>query len=112
MKKILSIAIVCGYMGANDMLEYKCISCHKAQQVPSEMIYKKYLMQYSTKDDIAKAMFIYLKSPQISTSIMPKPFFAKFPTKKPSTLTDEELKKLIRLYIDKYDIVKKLRLKE
>jgi len=112
MRKLLIPILICGYINASDMLEYKCISCHKAQKIPSQMIYKKYLLRYSTKEDIAKAIKSYLKSPKAQNSIMPKPFFDKFPTKEPTTLEDAELEMLIKLYIDRYDVVKRLRVKQ
>jgi len=93
---------------ANGDLDTKCLSCHIQQKIPSSMIYKKYLLKYSTKENISKAMYDYLKAPSKDISIMPKPFFDKFPIKSPITLDDKQLKDLIMLYIDKYDLTKKL----
>jgi len=96
----------------SDTLENNCIACHKAQKIPSSMIYKKYLLKYSIKEDIQKAIYNYLKSPNPKTSIMPKPFFDKFPMKAPNRLDDSTLKEMIKLYIDKYDLSKKLVLED
>ncbi len=89
-------------------LEENCLSCHKQQQIPSSLIYKRYLMKYSVKERIEDAMFFYLKDPKKSISIMPTQFFLKFPMKEKMTLDDIKLKKAIQAYLEKYDIRKKL----
>ena len=92
------------------VLDEKCLKCHINQKIPSDMIYRKYLLKYSTKESISKAIYKYIKAPSPDTSIMPKPFFSKFPIKPLLNIEDSELKGLIELYIKKYDIKKRLRL--
>ncbi len=89
-------------------IDEKCLYCHEKQQIPSELIYKRYLMTYSGMKYIKEAMFAYLKNPSKKASIMPKQFFLKFPMKKASKLSDEELRESIEKYIEKFDIRKKL----
>jgi len=93
-------------------LDDKCLNCHKIQKIPSGMIYRKYLLKYSTKENISKAIYEYIKAPSPDISIMPKPFFSKFPIKPLLNIEDSKLKELIELYIKKYDIKKRLRLQE
>ncbi len=85
-------------------LQKQCLACHEAQQIPSEMIYRRYLMRYSSKQTIKKKIFSYLQHPSVSTSIMPAPFFGKFPLKKATTLDDKRLERLIEAYIAHYDV--------
>ncbi len=89
-------------------LENKCLSCHVKQQIPSELIYRRYLMKYSTKDAMADAMAKYLKKPQKSDSIMPAQFFLKFPMKPSLGFSEETLRKTIGTFIDVLDVKKKL----
>ena len=89
-------------------LEKNCLSCHKQQQIPSSLIYKRYLMKYSTHKSIEEAMFRYLKNPDKHTSIMPPQFFLKFPMKETLSLDDDTVKKMIKRYLDTYDVKKKL----
>jgi hypothetical protein len=91
-----------------ETLERACLSCHKEQQIPSDLIYKRYLMKYSTQARIEKAMFRYLKEPRKSHSIMPQQFFLKFPMKPRMNIDDETLRKEIRRYIQKFDLKKRL----
>jgi hypothetical protein len=85
-----------------------CISCHQQQQIPSSLIYKRYLMKYSTDVRMEEAMFKYLKDPKKESSIMPVPFFLKFPMKDKVEMDDLNLHKNIRVYLDTFDIKKKL----
>ncbi len=85
-------------------LEQHCLACHEAQQIPSEMIYRRYLMRYSSKKSIKAKMFAYLRHPSVKTSIMPSPFFRKFPLKEASKLEEKNLEALIEAYIRHYDV--------
>jgi hypothetical protein len=91
-------------------LEQACLGCHYQQQIPSEMIYKRYLMRYSTHSAIKKAMVKYLSVPQKSDSIMPLQFFLKFPMKAPTHLNARELEESIEAYLKHFDVQKRLRL--
>jgi len=91
-------------------LEKDCLSCHKAQQIPSAMIYKRYLMKYSTIKKIEESMLSYIKNPQKSTSIMPPQFFLKFPMKDTLKIEEKKLQRNIKAYIEKFDLKKKLQI--
>jgi len=93
-------------------LQQKCLNCHHHQQIPNTLIYKRYLMKYSTEKRMEDAMFAYLKNPSKAFSIMPAPFFLKFPMKKKIKLDDVTLRKNIKSYLDTFDIKKKLVLEE
>lgn len=99
-----------GIYAKGSTVETQCISCHQAQQIPSHLIYKRYLMKYSNETRIAEAMFRYLKNPQKSNSIMPKPFFLKFPMKEKQILEDTVLKINIKEFMNMFDIKRRLRL--
>jgi hypothetical protein len=96
----------------NKAFENSCLSCHKQQQIPSGLIYKRYLMKYSTHKNMKEAMFSYLKDPKKEYSIMPAPFFLKFPMKEKIPLDDRTLHKYIQMYLEQFDIKKKLVLEE
>ena len=109
MEKIIFIVMFTIVVTAqSNTLEYDCLSCHKAQQIPSNLIYRRYLMKYSTDDRMQKAIFKYLKNPNKATSIMPTQFFLKFPMKKPLSLDDKTLKRDIQNYLKKFDVKKRL----
>ena len=92
----------------NDALETNCLHCHQEQQIPSNLISKRYLMKYSTDRRVEEAMFKYLQDPKKEHSIMPAPFFSKFPMKEKSILDDVSLKQNIKVFFEKYNMKKKL----
>ncbi len=87
-----------------DSLDKNCLACHQKQQIPSTLIYRRYLMKYSISAQIEEAIFRYLKNPKKENSIMPPQFFLKFPMKKKVELDDETLKRNIRAYLKKFDV--------
>ena len=109
-KLIFLCVLVLGVYGSEG-LEKNCLSCHRAQQVPSELIYRRYLMRYSTKEAMEKAIFAYVKNPTKQSSIMPLQFFLKFPMKEENSLENKVLKSMIKGYVEHFDIKKKLMLK-
>ncbi len=106
-KVVLIFILVYTFTNANS-LDKKCLSCHQKQQIPSELIYKRYLLKYSTKQAMQKEIFDYLKHPSKKNSIMPPQFFLKFPMKEESSLQDKKLQKLIEAFLQRYDIKKRL----
>ena len=89
-------------------LQRDCLACHQTQKVPSEFIYRRYLMRYSSKDTIRERLFSYLKAPTQHSSVMPPQFFGKYIVKESTLLSDEILKERIDEYIRFYDVGKKL----
>ena len=89
-------------------LQKECLQCHADQQIPSALIYRRYLMKYSTSERMQKAMFTYIKNPDQEHTIMPPQFFLKFPMKEASTLDDNTLKKMIQSYLNTFNVKKKL----
>jgi len=93
-------------------LEKNCLTCHRTQKIPSDLIYRRYLMKYSTPKRMEKAIFAYLNHPQKEHSIMPPQFFLKFPMKNVFEMNDETLLQNIRAYIEKFNLKKRLFIEE
>lgn len=91
-------------------LTQNCLKCHQTQKIPSEMIYRRYLMKYSNKEPMYKAIKSYLKSPKKTNSIMPPQFFLKFPMRKKVALNDKVLEESIFLFLEYFDVKHKLTL--
>ena len=89
-------------------LQQNCLVCHQTQEIPSELIYRRYLMKYSTHGAIKTTLLEYLQNPKKENSIMPKQFFIKFPFKEKNDLNITELEQSIDDYLDYFDVTKKL----
>ncbi len=114
-KIIFFFALLCIVSNAQDvsvedkqLLQKECLQCHIEQQIPSALIYRRYLMKYSTFERMEKVMFSYIKNPDQKHSIMPPQFFLKFPMKEATTLDDDMLQKMIKSYLNTFDVKKKL----
>ncbi len=114
-KIIFFFSFLCILVNAQDVsledkqqLQKECLQCHAEQQIPSGLIYRRYLMKYSTFERMQKAIFSYIKNPDQKHSIMPPQFFLKFPMKEALTLDDDTLQKMIKSYLDTFDVKKKL----
>ncbi len=112
MGRVITIILLGVILGQGSPLDQACLSCHRSYQVPSELIYRRYLLQYSTPQAIEQMMIAYLQHPHQSTSIMPPQFFLKFPMKEATALDTLTLQHMVRAYIEKFDIKKRLILKQ
>lgn len=113
MAKIIIYTLFLGFFTLSLQAEEKtlqksCLACHKKEKIPSEMIYKRYLMKYSTISRMEGAIYAYLKNPRKENSIMPEAFFSKFPMKKRTMDDDKMLRTNIRKYLEHFDIGKRL----
>ncbi len=94
----------------NSLLKQNCLKCHIKQKIPSELVYRRYLMKFSTKERIKKSLLSYLKNPKKENSIMPQQFFLKFPPKEALDLNNTVLEESVEAYLDYFDIKKRLEL--
>ena len=94
----------------SNLLKNSCLNCHTKQKIPSELIYRRYLMRYSTDKKMQKTILEYLKNPNPKNSIMPKQFFLKFPQKKSFEGNNSLLQKGVEEYLEYFDIRGKLKL--
>jgi len=95
-------------LSEKESLQNNCLQCHTKNQIPNELIYKRYLVKYSTKDAMTQAILKYLKDPKKENSAMPPPFFSKFPMQRTLDLDDAKLEQNTRVFLDTFDMKKKL----
>ena len=97
-------------IGSNENI-YKenCLVCHKPLSFNLKSIYFSYLLKYSSEDAVKLALIDYLKEPNKDTSVMPKDYIRSFGLKKATLLSDEELKKAVDYYWDRYKVFGKLK---
>jgi len=91
-------------------LDENCLACHREQRLPDNLIYRRYLLRYSSPQRIEDALVAYLQHPVKERSIMPAEFFLRFPIKYANKLSPQMLRSHVRAYIDHFDVRKRLRL--
>ena len=95
-------------LSEKEELQSSCLQCHTKNQIPNALIYKRYLVKYSTKNAMTQAIMKYLKDPKKENSVMPPPFFLKFPMQRTLDINDTILEQNTRNFLDTFDMKKKL----
>jgi len=88
----------------SQILNERCLNCHTQQKIPTELIYRRYLMKYSTNSNIKEKIYKYMKNPKKEYSIMPKQFFLKFTMKEKIDINDNSLNEGIDEYLKYFDV--------
>ena len=101
-KIIILLALISNFvMSAN--FDENCISCHK-NEFQFSMFIRKYTLKYSSEKKIKEAVIQYLKNPQHEKSVLPYGYLKRFGIKKKSMLSDNELKKMVDKFYEKYNM--------
>jgi len=107
---VITLLITTIFMQASSF-KNECMRCHEKQNIPFEMIYKRYLIKYSSKSTIKQAIFKMCKNPTIERSLVPPSFLRRYGIKQACTLNDKDLYNAIEEFINFYDIKKNIQLK-
>ncbi len=97
------------YANQNNVYTNNCVKCHKSLPVSIDKYFFRYLLKYSSETDVKSALFEYLKKPTKDATVMPEAFIKRFGIKKATKLSDEQLKKALDIYWDKYKVFGKLK---
>lgn len=89
--------------------EQNCVACHKDLPVKIDKFFYRYLLKYSSEENLKTALKSYLKNPTKEKSILQEELLARFGVKRPTTLSDKELKEAIDEYWEIYKVFGKLR---
>ena len=92
-----------------DLYEDNCVKCHKQLPVSIDKYFYRYLLRYSSEQNTKDAMIKYLLNPTKQTTIMSKSFIGRFGIKKKSLLDVKELKEVVDVYWQRYDVSRRLR---
>ena len=107
-KALLVFLFVSSYLSAN-VYETNCVACHKKIPVSIDKYFYRYLLTYSSENNVKNAMINYMQNPSQKETVMPDAFISRFGIKKKTTLKENELKEAINIYWEKYKVIGKLR---
>ena len=108
MVKILLIAFLhIGLMAG--VYEQNCVECHKDMPVKIDKFFYRYLLKYSSEDDLKTALMSYLKIPTKEKTILQEGLQNRFGVKEKTILNDENLKKAVDEYWEIYKVFGKLK---
>ena len=92
-----------------DVYEKNCVSCHNKLPVSIDKFFFRYLLKYSSERTVKEKLFNYLKHPSKEETVMVESFIERFGIKEPTNLKDDQLRKAIDIYWEKYKVFGRLK---
>jgi len=107
-KKILILSLLFAGLHSS-VYEDNCVSCHAKMPVKIDKFFYRYLLNYSSEENLKTALIDYLKNPERQKSMLQEGLINRFGIKNKTKLNDEELKKAVDEYWQIYKIFGKLK---
>jgi len=108
-KRVLLIFLFVSSCLSANVYETNCVKCHKNIPVSIDKYFYRYLLTYSSENNVKTAMINYMQNPSKKETVMAEAFISRFGVKKKTTLKESELKKAIDIYWEKYKVLGKLK---
>src|SRR5574344_28248 len=112
MVRAIFLLIICFcFLDANKtpVYERNCVECHRKIPVTIDKYFYRYLLEYSSEEDVKESMFNFIKNPTKDKSLMSESLIKRFGLKKKTILKDEEIKEAIDIYWEEYNLFDKLK---
>jgi hypothetical protein len=112
MVRAIFLLIICFcFLDANKKTVYErnCVECHRKIPVTIDKYFYRYLLEYSSEEDVKESMFNFIKNPTKDKSLMSESLIKRFGLKKKTILKDEEIKEAIDIYWEEYNLFDKLK---
>ncbi|MCF6200780.1 MAG: hypothetical protein L3J42_01425 [Hydrogenimonas sp.] len=91
-----------------NIYERNCVKCHENLPVSLDKFFFNYLLKYSSERQVKQALRNYLKHPRRKASLATEELLERYGIMPKSNLSDEELRKAIDIYWDKYKVFGKI----
>ncbi len=86
----------------------RCAVCHTKSGPPLSLIYRRYLMLYSSKERIRKRMIDFLRAPSKAKSAMPEGMKNRFKPQKHPAFPPRIAKEAAEKLIEKEDMIPRI----
>lgn len=111
MEKIVLLLLSVVVLFANENSLQQCNECHnKFSAPPYKKIYSRYLLNYSSKHRVQKAMLDFLSAPSREKSIMPKGMKRRFNPDNHPVFMGVDTMKAVEYLIEEEDVIKNLKI--
>ncbi len=94
--------------GREEAPDRRCLTCHDVSAPPLSLLYRRYLMLYSSKDRIEERMVSFLTAPSKEKSSMPEGMKNRFNPQNHPIFEKEEARRAVKRVIEKEDLIKKI----
>ncbi|WP_418185456.1 hypothetical protein ACNSOS_00150 [Aliarcobacter vitoriensis] len=105
----LMLIFTFSFSNPKNIYERNCVTCHNRISVTIDKYFYRYLLEYSSEEEVKKAMFEFIKNPTKEKSLMSEALIKRFGLKKKTRLSDKELKEALDIYWDEYNLIGKLK---
>ncbi|MDD5405961.1 MAG: hypothetical protein PHE73_03335 [Sulfurovaceae bacterium] len=96
-------------LNATDAYDKNCVKCHASLPISLEKIFMQYLAAYGGKNNVKVGLDHYFRYPAKDISVMPSEFLNKYGVYYHYKNNDNELKKAIDIYWEKYKVIGRLK---
>ncbi|WP_456381604.1 hypothetical protein [Hydrogenimonas sp.] len=86
----------------------ECLTCHEKTAPPLSLVYRRYLMLYSSKRQIERRMIDFLKAPSKEKSSMPEGMKNRFNPQLHPSFDEKVAEKAVEKVIEKEDPIKRI----
>jgi hypothetical protein len=107
---VLSFILILQVVAVEGSEFQKCLVCHENSAPPLAMVYRRYLMLYSSKSIIKERMIEFLTAPSKKKSSMPEGMKRRFYPENHPKYSLDEIKKSVNELIKREDIIPKIAL--
>ncbi|WP_198306119.1 hypothetical protein [Arcobacter vandammei] len=97
------------FSNQKNIYEKNCVACHNKIPVSIDKYFYRYLLEYSSENDVKEAMFQFIKNPTLEKSLMSESLIKRFGLKKKTKLSDEALREALDSYWEEYNLFGKLK---
>src|SRR5574344_1096211 len=105
----LCLTSIFAFSNPKNIYERNCVTCHNRIPVTIDKYFYRYLLEYSSEEDVKESMFNFIKNPTKDKSLMSESLIKRFGLKKKTILKDEEIKEEIDIYWEEYNLCDKLK---
>ncbi|PID47787.1 MAG: hypothetical protein CR967_03040 [Proteobacteria bacterium] len=109
MRKIILVVLFLQLNLFANIYEQNCVKCHKKMQVGIDKFFYRYLLIFSSEENVKKELKSYLANPSKEKTLFADDLMLRYGIKKKSSLTKEQLSKAVDIYWGKYNLFDKLK---
>ena len=107
---VVTILLITASVMASDVNIYErnCVECHRNLPVSLDKFFFNYLLKYSSERRVKQALRNYLKHPRKKASLATDELVSRYGLMPKTKLSDEELRRAIDIYWEKYKVFGKI----
>ena len=108
-KQMVILIVLCTNIIAQNAYERECVACHKELPTTLQRMFMNYLVVYGGEENMKAGIKHYLMYPSKHITVMSDLFIENYGIKNKTTLSSDELDKVIDIYWNNFKVFDKLK---